>query len=375
MTLVEDVPAKAVLKHLPLHDWHVAHKAKFITFGNWEVPAYYSGIIDEHRCVRRNSGLFDISHMGQIMVEGHTAKSDIDRWITNSVSKLFDYKALYSPVLNDCGGIIDDVIVYQMTVAAFLIVVNASNIDVDFEWFGAHKSAKTVLRNVSDEMAMFALQGPQSADVASGLSIFPKERMARFSFYQGEKRGVPFWILRTGYTGEDGYEFIIGNDLAADIWEEIMKAGAGKKIQPIGFGARDTLRLEAAYRLHGQDMDISTTPLEAGLGWTVDWDKNDFLGREALLRQKKTGPQKILTGFIMDDRATARHGCEIWSDRECIGYVTSGSYAPTLDKSIGMGYAGHSEADPGRLIQVKIRDKKHRAQIVKLPFYKKEFTK
>lgn len=375
MVFTEDVSVHRNVAHLPLHPWHVSQGAKLMSFGNWEVPAYYTGILDEHHCVRNKAGLFDISHMGQILVDGTAAKSDIDRWITNSAGKLGNNKALYSPLCNEKGGIIDDIIVYQITPSSFLIVVNAGNIAKDFEWFKAHRSADTVIKNISDEMAMFALQGPKAREVGSKALGIPHNKIQRFEFCSVNIDRNVVWVLRTGYTGEDGYEFIAPMQSARVLWEKIMSAGKSVGIQPIGFGARDTLRLEAAYRLHGQDMNSETTPFEAGLGWAVDMKKSDFLGKSALSIQKERGLEKVLVGFVMEDRSVARHDYEIFHESQCVGRVTSGSVAPTLDKSIGLGYVKQSVAKEGVGIKILIRDKEHNAKIVKLPFFKKEFEK
>ncbi len=374
MTLSVETLAHNELKHLPLHEWHIAHNAKLMSFGVWEVPAYYTGILDEHRCVRENVGLFDISHMGQILVEGPNAALDIDGWITNSIAKLENGKALYSLVCNERGGVIDDIIVYQITGTQFLIIVNAANIAKDFQWFNSHRSPNTSIKNLSDDMAMFALQGPRSKVVALKVLGGAIEKIKRFHFLHSTYKSEALWALRTGYTGEDGYEFLAPMKTATALWHDIMTAGGSIKIQPIGFGARDTLRLEAAYRLHGQDMDETTTPLEAGLAWTVDLNKKFFIGQEALKKQKASGLSKVLAGFSMNDRAAARHGYEIFSEGKNIGHVTGGSFAPTLNKSIGLGYVESSYAKPGKEISIKIRDNEHHAKIEKLPFFKKELA-
>lgn len=364
-----------VKSRLPLHETHNSLGARMISFGTWEVPAYYSSILEEHKCVREKVGVFDISHMGQIFVTGKYARRDIDHWITNNLDKnLNDGKAIYSPMCNDAGGVIEDVIVYQMALDSYLIVVNAGNIEPDFEWMVAHKSADTKIENRSEEFCMFAVQGPKALGVVSEAMGIRAATLPRFHFCSLGNQRSPIWVMRTGYTGEDGCEIIVARESGESCWKSILQTGSREGICPVGFGARDTLRLEAAYRLHGHDMDVSTTPLEAGLGWAVDLNKPAFIGKESLVRQKIEGIKRKLIGFVMETRVVARTGYEIWADRKRVGHVTSGSYAPTLEQSIGLGYVDSTYAQCDGKLSIKIRSQDHPAKIVKIPFYKREFN-
>lgn len=362
-------------QRLPLHAWHAAQGAKFISFGDWEVPAYYTSILEEHACVRERAGIFDISHMGQITVEGPSAKSDINRWITNNAEKLMDGKALYSPMCNEQGGIVDDIIVYQVHANFFLLVVNAANVDVDFSWIHEHKSPETSVKNLTVDLMMFSVQGPVALDISPDLLGCRPKELRRFNFYYNGQARDPLWVLRTGYTGEDGYEVVVDERKGAPLWHALMEAGKTCRMPPIGFGARDTLRLEAAYRLHGHDMDETTTPFEAGLGWTVDLEKAAFFGQEALLRQDKEGLKRKLAGFMMDGRVVARTGYPVFFEGRDIGRVTSGSFSPTLNRSIGLAYLKAAHAEEGAAIQIRIRNIDYPAKVVNIPFYTQRYRK
>ena len=360
---------EADLKKLALHAEHQAAGGHFGVFGDWYVPLYFTSVLDEHETVRTGVGVFDISHMGEFYVEGAGARSAIDRWITNDVSKLYPGRALYSPVCNARGGIVDDVIVYELSAEQYLIVVNAGNIEKDFSWFQKHAHGTAKLRNASSETALLAVQGPKSPDVIRAL--FDVD-LSKLSYYHFTKLNSPFGELllaQTGYTGETGFELLCAYDQAAPLWKRLFERGKPFGLKPIGFGARDTLRLEARYLLYGRDMTTKTSPLEAGLGWTIGWDKPDFIGKKALFKEREAGVQRRLVGFELKDRGIAREGAKIFANGREVGQVTSGTFSPTLKKSIGLGYVSQKRTRVGQALALDIRSRLVPAEVVKTPFY------
>lgn len=354
---------------LPLHNLQASLGARFGSFGHWEVPLYFSGVIDEHETVRQKVGLFDISHMGEIFFEGPDARDVLDAIITNQMTKLKIGKALYSPVCNEKGGIVDDVIVYQLADNRYLVIVNASNIEKDYAWFKAHQKGNVTITNRSDDFGLLSLQGPKSLELLRQITEEPVGEMSYYSILSVSSKWKNAWICRTGYTGELGFEILLQKNDLESAYTEMMEKGKSFGIRPIGFGARDTLRLEAAMLLYGQDMDDDTTPLEAGIGRTVFFGKN-FVGKEKLLAQKEKGIQKTLIGFEMVGHGLARHGYEVKKNGESIGCVTSGSFSPTLKKNIGLAYVSAKNAEIGNEIQIQIRQNEINAKIVLIPFYK-----
>lgn len=361
----------AHLKRLPLHSEHERLGARFGAFGDWCVPLYYTSVIEEHETVRTGVGVFDISHMGEFFVRGRGARPLVNRWLTNDVAKLSPGRALYSPVCREDGGIIDDVVMFEEHPEQYLIVVNAANIEKDFAWFQGHSAGDVSLENASARMALLAVQGPRSRQLIG--AVFDVD-LTEISYYHFVKFSSPFGeilLSETGYTGEEGFEVFCLVDQVSRLWRRLMETGNPMGLKPIGFGARDTLRLEARLLLYGHDMTDETTPLEAGLGWVVGWTKDDFIGKRALEAERARGSERKLIGFELDGRGIARPGCRLSLDRRPIGNVTSGTYSPTLRRSIGLAYIATEYADIGRTIDIEIRGKSAKARIVKTPFYKR----
>lgn len=371
MTHSQEVNA-STLKKLPLHSEHEVRRARFGAFGEWWVPLYFTSVLDEHETVRHGVGVFDISHMGEMYVDGPDARKVINQWITNDVEKLHPGRALYSPVCRENGGIVDDVIVYECMPDQYLIVVNAANIDKDYGWFQSHLNGRATLQNVSEELALLAVQGPTSRDVVSKLFDIDLSRISYYDFTKLKSSYGEIILAETGYTGEEGFEIFCPVGQVARLWHSLFQVGTPFGLKPIGFGARDTLRLEARFLLYGHDMTDETTPLEAGLAWTVGWEKEKFIGKDALVRQKTVGVQRKLIGFELEDRGIARGGSAIFISRREVGTVTSGTYSPTLKKSIGLGYIASGDAHVGQALEIRIRGKLAKAEIVKTPFYKRE---
>ena len=365
---------QAHLKKLPLHSEHERFSGRFGAFGDWYVPLYYTSVIEEHEHVRNKVGVFDISHMGEFYARGKNARGVINQWITNDAGKLFPGRAIYSPVCRENGGIVDDVVVFEENPDNFLIVVNAANIAKDFAWFSAHLSKDVKLENKSDELALFAVQGPESRPLIA--SLFDVD-LNQISYYHFMKIHSPFGELvlsETGYTGEEGFEIFCPIQKAKQVWDRLFDIGKRFDLKPIGFGARDTLRLESKFLLYGHDINDETNPLEAGLGWTIGWDKEDFIGKKTLEAEKLRGVKRKLIGFELVDRGIAREGCPIQLDGKVVGKVTSGTFSPTLKQSIGLAYVSSESAQIGQPLEIEVRGKLQKAKIVKTPFYKRSKT-
>ncbi len=360
------------MEKTPLNSVHHEMGAKMTDFGGWEMPVEYSGIIDEHKTVRRDAGLFDVSHMGEIVVRGQEAGSFIDYLVTNRVSTVPQGKVVYSPMCYPEGGIVDDLLIYKIQDDQYFLVVNASNTEKDFAWISeqaAKFSGEVEVKNHSRNYALLALQGPRSEEILSQLTPASLDDIPAFNFSNIEVDGIDMLVSRTGYTGEDGFELYFAPEKAEKIWQSLLKAGERAGLKPAGLGARDTLRLEKCLCLYGNDISKETNPLEAGLGWTVKFDKDDFVGKDALERVKEAGPPRKLVGFILQDRGIARHNYPILSSQEEeIGHVTSGSYSPSLEENIGLGYVESSQAQPGQIIKIKIRSRLVSAEVVETPF-------
>jgi glycine cleavage system T protein (aminomethyltransferase) len=352
----------------PLHDTHVRAGARIVEFAGWEMPVQYAGILQEHEAVRTRVGLFDVSHMGEVVFRGPKALEALGRVFTNDVSKIADGQAQYGCLCRESGGIVDDVVVYRRAADDLLVCVNAGNRAKDFEWLAGHAGGADVA-NESDAWAQLALQGPLAAQLLQRLTKVNLSAMRSYRFAPGEVAGIAGLVARTGYTGEDGFEIFCPSEAGPRLWAALMEAGQPERIAPCGLGARDSLRLEMAYRLYGSDMDDSTTPLEAGLAWVVKLDKGDFVGRDALLRQKAAGVARKLVGFTLTDPGIARHGYPVLQDGRKVGDVTSGTKSPSLGTSIGLAYVPTALAAEGSTFAVEIRGRPAAARVVKTPFY------
>jgi aminomethyltransferase len=360
----------------PLYAAHRALNARMVPFAGWEMPIQYAGIVEEHRAVRERAGLFDVSHMGELRLSGPKAEKLVDGLVTNAVAGLPDGKAVYTCCCNEQGTILDDLIVYKVAPGNVLIVVNAGNVaKISAHVAAAAKAEGVPFEDQSAATSLIALQGPRAPDVLraadAGLELV---QLPRFGVASGEVAGLKVLVARTGYTGEDGFELFVPNAQAQDLWSRLLHAGAAFGVQPIGLGARDTLRLEAALRLYGNDIDETTDPWEAGLGWTVKLDGRTFVGSSALAERKRRGNARKLVGLDMIGRGIARHGYEVVADAasgQLIGHVTSGSPAPTLGKNIALAYVPTARANVGEAVFVNIRGKPVEARIVALPFYRR----
>jgi aminomethyltransferase len=342
-----------------------------VPFAGWEMPVQYTSIVEEHRAVRTHAGLFDVSHMGEVEVAGPGARDTVQWLITNDAGRLRPGEGLYTPMCADHGGILDDLTVFCLDEDRFLFVVNAATTGKDFRLIAGHLRGADA-RDRSAELALLALQGPRAQAIVQRIAQADVAALRAFDL-RGDVAvaGVPAFILRTGYTGEDGFEIACPWAAAPAIWRALMDAGRADGLVPVGLGARDTLRLEAGLMLYGTDIDETTTPLEAPLGWTVKWEKGDFSGRAALEEQKVRGVDRRLAGFEMVDRAIARHGYPITAGGVRVGEVTSGTFGPWVNKTIGMGYVERAVAKVGTEVEIDVRGRPARAVIVKMPFYKR----
>ena len=361
------------LKKTPLNGRHRALGARMVEFGGWDMPVEYSGIADEHQAVRTRAGVFDVSHMGEIEIAGRDALKAVQHITTNDASRLAIGQAHYSALPTPEGTFVDDVLTYKLADEHFMLVVNASNIMKDFNWITAQIAGigDAVAVNTSSRYSLTAIQGPAARDVLQTLTAIPLAEIKYYWFTTGEVAGVRVTVSRTGYTGEDGYEIFAPPASAERVWDALLAAGRGAGVVPAGLGARDTLRLEAAMRLYGNDIDETTTVLEADLGWTIGWKKESFIGADVLRRQKQEGVGRKLVGFEMIDRAIGRHGYDAYVDGEKAGIVTSGTQTPYLKKAIGMVYLPATHAAAGTEFEVDVRGRRARARVAPLPFYKR----
>ena len=347
-----------------------------VDFHGWELPVQYGGIIEEHEAVRSAAGLFDVSHMGELLVEGRDAGEFIQGMITNDISNTKDGQAVYSPMCYEDGGTVDDLIVYRRAAERYFIVVNASNAQKDYEWLLENRKGSVRIENASEQYAQLAIQGPESVAVLGKLTDFRLQDLTFFRFSEEvEVGGVKVLLSRSGYTGEDGFELYAAASDAVTLWRQLMEAGAGHGLVPVGLGARDTLRFEAALPLYGQELSEDISPLEAGLSRFVKLGKEGFIGAEALRRQQEAGVKRRLAGFEMVGRGVPRSGYEVLSEGRKIGHVTSGGFAPTLKKNLGMALIEADHAAAGASPDVVIRDRAIKASIIKLPFYNKKYHK
>lgn len=359
------------MNNTALTNTHIALGAKMVPFAGYNMPVQYVGINAEHETVRKAVGVFDVSHMGEFILKGEGALDLIQKVCSNDASKLYDGKVQYACLPNEQGGIVDDLLVYRMDEKTYMLVVNASNIEKDWDWISKFNSFGVDMKNISDRTSLLAVQGPKAAQALQSLTDTDLSAMEYYTFVKGTLAGVDNVVISaTGYTGAGGFELYFDNEHADKIWKAIFEAGAPFGIQPIGLGARDTLRLEMGFCLYGNDIDDTTSPLEAGLGWITKFTK-DFVNSSNLAAQKEAGLNKKLVGFEMIDRGIPRHDYEICdANGKVIGKVTSGTQSPSLQKAIGLGYVQSDFAKEDTEIFINIRENLVKAQVVKFPFYK-----
>ena len=361
----------ALLKATPLNATHRKLGAKMVDFGGWDMPVLYSGIIEEHKAVRQAVGLFDVSHMGEIEIQGPQALQLVERISTNAASKLKIGQAHYAGLLYEHGGFVDDILVHKVADDSYFICCNASNQEKDFAHIAAVDGFEAEVVFASDNYAQIAIQGPRALETLQPLTKTELSPIKYYHFTDGEVSGTPARIARTGYTGEDGFEIYVDPDQAVRLWGELLASGAQFGIRPCGLGARNTLRLESKMALYGHEIDATITPLEADLAWIVKLDKGDFIGRDAVAKQKAGGITRKLVGFEMTGRGIGRDGYEVYVDGQPAGWVTSGGPSPTLQKNIGLCYLPIEHAQPGRAIEIMIRNQPVAAVTVATPFYKR----
>ncbi|MES2275246.1 MAG: glycine cleavage system aminomethyltransferase GcvT [Bacteroidota bacterium] len=359
------------MKNTALTDIHIKLGAKMVPFAGYNMPVQYNGINAEHETVRKAVGVFDVSHMGEFILKGENALDLIQRVSSNDAAKLYDGKVQYSCLPNNDGGIVDDFLIYRIDDKTYMLVVNASNIEKDWNWISKHNTMGVDMKDISDRTSLLAVQGPKAAEALQSLTDTDLGSMEYYTFKKGKFAGIDNVVISaTGYTGAGGFELYVDNDHAENLWNAVFKAGEPFGIKPIGLGARDTLRLEMGFCLYGNDIDDTTSPLEAGLGWVTKFSK-DFVNSAALLQQKTDGIKQKLVGFEMIDRGIPRHDYEIVdADGNNIGKVTSGTQSQSLQKAIGMGYVKNEFTKEGSEIYILIRDNKIKAKVVKPPFYK-----
>ena len=367
------------LKRTPLFDRHEALGARMMDFGGFEMPVQYSGIIEEHLAVRKKAGLFDISHMGEVIIEGPDALAYLQHLVTNDVSKLYDGRATYTVMCQPDGGIVDDLVIYRLRADRYLLVINAANTETDVAWMRTHNFGEVAIQNISDETALLALQGPAAFDIAQSLTDHDLDdlRFYHFEFLtDGSFVDCDRALLsHTGYTGEPGLEIYCSANDAGRVWDALLDAGEDAGLLPAGLGARDTLRLEAGLCLYGNDITTDTNPLEAGLGWVVKFDKDDFIGRDALEKVQTQGPERQRVGFIINERGIPRADHTLCDDDgHAIGRVTSGTQSPILEQGIGMGYVPNEPrfTDEGAALTVDAGRRMLSASVVKPPFHKNQ---
>jgi len=366
----------AGLRRTPLYAQHVAAGARLVPFAGWEMPVQYGGVMEEHRAVRRQAGLFDVSHMGEVRVTGPGAEAFLQHLTPNDVARLPVGRAHYSALLTPEGTYIDDLLCYHLGDADYMLVVNAANRAADVAWIEeraqAWRGEEMAVADVSDDYALIAVQGPAAPGIVARLVRADLDAVGYYGFTQGKVAGsMPALISRTGYTGEDGFELYLAPEHAPGLWDLLLEEGREEGLTPAGLGARDTLRLEAAMALYGHELDRETTPWEAGLGWTVKLDKGDFVGREALVRRKEAGPAKRLVGFEVEGRGIAREGHAVHAGGEAVGRVTSGTWSPTFEKALGLAYVPPALAEPGTPLELEVRGRRLPARVVAIPFYRR----
>lgn len=359
------------LKRTPLHAVHTAAGAKMVPYAGWHMPIEYTGVVSEHVAVRTSAGLFDVSHMGEIEVTGPDALALVQRVTTNNAAKLALNQAQYSALIYPEGTFVDDLLVYRFAENHFFLCVNASNAEKDYEYIRSHARGNVEVRNTSDQYAQIALQGPRAISILQKMTAFDLQSVKYYWFRRLDLAGEQVIAARTGYTGEDGFEIFSKPAKAASLWNRIREIG-GDHVTLAGLGARDTLRLEAKMVLYGNDIDQTTTVLEADLEWIIKWDKGDFIGRPALWNQKENGLDRKLAGFEILDRGIARHGYDAFIEDKKVGAVTSGTYAPYLKKAIGLLYLPDEYAAVDQEFEIDVRGKRLKARVVPTPFYRRK---
>jgi len=362
----------ATLRRTPLHERHRRAGGKLVPFAGWEMPVQYAGVMDEHRAVRTAAGLFDVSHMGEVAVRGPGAESYLDAITPNHVAKLGVGRAHYSGLLTERGTYIDDLLIYKLAPDAFMVVVNAANRERDFEWMRARTAGHDVeVRDVSDDYALLALQGPKAVEILRPLTDVDLDTVRYYGFAHGTVEGHRAIVSRTGYTGEDGFELYVDPESGPQLWDRLLESGASHGLVPVGLGARDTLRLEAGMALYGHELDEQTTPWEAGLDWVVKLDKGDFVGRDALVRQREQGVPRRLVGFGVTGRGIAREGHLVRAGGRQIGAVTSGTFSPTFQRALGMAYVESGSGEVGSEVEIDVRGRPVAARLEAIPFYRR----
>jgi len=353
----------------PLYDRHVALGGRMVDFGGWELPQQYTSIRDEHLAVRKAAGLFDISHMGRLVVEGGAAEAYLQRLFTNDLSQLAPSHAMYTLMCQEDGGAIDDLVVYREAADRFLVVVNASNREKDIAWMTKHIPAGVSTKDHTGDMSLIAFQGPRAQSLLPRDSS-PTDDIPYFAFRPGKVAGVPALVSRTGYTGEDGFELFVDSNRVGDVWDAILAEGKSEGVLPAGLGARDATRLEAALRLYGNDMDETVNPYEAGLGWTVKLGKGDFIGRDALAKVKEKGARRSLVGLVTAPGDIPRHGAAVSHAGSRIGVITSGTHSFFLGHPIALALVEGPSLRVGEKVTIEVRGREAPAEVVKLPFYR-----
>ncbi len=372
MTLLQETDS---LKKTPLYERHLALQAKIVNFGGWAMPVYYTGILGEHQWVRKSCGVFDVSHLGEIRVKGPGAFQFLQTRLTNDLNKLKDGKIIYSLLCDEKGMTLDDILVYQASREDYYVIVNAGGTERDYAALAKYLPESATLTNQSDQTACLAVQGPKSEAVLEKLFGFDLKALGYYFFKEERFQNQPVWVSRSGYTGEDGFEIFSSPVLSRSFWDRLVEEGKKEGVLPIGLGARNTLRLEAGNVLYGNDLDETTTPLEAGLQWAVSFDKGGFVGRDMLFKQKREGVQRRLVGFKVLDKPIAREHYPISKEGRRIGIVTSGSFGPSVGCNIGLGYVEKGAETPGTLIEIEIHGCCVRAEVVKLPFVESKHRK
>lgn len=363
-------------KRTPLYEIYTQYGGKVVEFAGWEMPVQYSNIIEEHHTVRNNAGLFDVSHMGEVLVTGPEAEQFVDYLVTNNVKKMNPNQVMYTLMCYPGGTVVDDLLVYKYSSERYMLVINASNIDKDFAWIVENrKNFDVVVENLSDKMAQLALQGPKAEEILQKLTSYELSTIKFFYFAETQIDGVNAIVSRTGYTGEDGFEVYMDPQHAVQLWHTMLESGKDLGAKPIGLGARDTLRFEAVLPLYGHEISDQITPLESGLNFFVKLDKEDFIGKEALVKQKAEGLPRKLVGFEMIDRGIPRALYEVAKDGEVIGFVTTGAPSPTLEKNIGLALVKTQYSEVGTEFDVIRGNKALKAKVIPLPFYKKNYKK
>ncbi len=360
------------LKKTPLHKAHISLGAKMVEFAGFHMPVQYEGVIKEHLNTRENVSLFDVSHMGEILVEGSEAADLLQRLTSNDVGKLYDGRAQYSVLMNEKGGAVDDIVVYRFSENRYFICVNAANREKDFEWIKSHNNTSASVLNLSDDYAQIAVQGPKSIEFLENLTGLPLSEVKFYHFIENKfTKEIPTIYSRTGYTGEPGFELYIPPDKAEKVWLTLLEEGENYNVKPAGLGARDTLRLEMGYPLYGHELNDDITPLEAGLNRFVQLDKGEFLGRNILIKQKTDGLSKKLYPILMKDRSIPREGYEVAENNKKIGKITSGTMSPVIRKGIALAYITKTDLQKNNPVDIIIREKPHIGVIWEIPFVKK----